>query len=125
MAIVWLSLVPRGATAQDMALKDVLIDGEGWQLVGEGFAFTEGPAVDLHGTLYFTDVFRAKIYRLDAQGKPEVFVDQSYGTNGLKFGPDGRLYGCQNGKKRIVAYDSAGMSTTIAEDVPQGGPATH
>ncbi len=40
-----------------------------------------------------------------------MFVDQSYGTNGLMFGPDGRLYGCQNGKKRIVAYDSAGEAT--------------
>ena len=46
-----------------------------------------------------------------------MFVEQSYGTNGLMFGPDGRLYGCQNGKKRIVAYDSAGKETTIAEDV--------
>ncbi|HEV3136250.1 MAG TPA: SMP-30/gluconolactonase/LRE family protein, partial [Pirellulales bacterium] len=91
--------------------------GENWQLVGEGFAFTEGPAVDAGGTLYFTDVFRAKIYRLDAQGKPEIFVDQSYGTNGMMFGPDGRLYGCQNAKKRIVAYDSAGKDTPIAEDV--------
>lgn len=117
MAIAWLSLVPHLALAQDMALKDVLIDGEGWQLVGEGFAFTEGPAVDLGGNLYFTDVFRAKIYRLDAQGRPEVFVDQSYGTNGMMFGPDGRLHGCQNAKKRIVAYDSAGKDTPIAEDV--------
>ena len=113
----WLSFVPRLAVAQDMALKDILIDGEDWQLVGEGFAFTEGPAVDSQGTLYFTDVFRAKIYRLDAGGKPEIFVDQSYGTNGMMFGPDGRLYGCQNAKKRIVAYDSAGKDTPIAEDV--------
>ncbi|MBI3836636.1 MAG: SMP-30/gluconolactonase/LRE family protein [Planctomycetia bacterium] len=113
----WLLLVPCVAVAQDMALKDVLIEGEDWQLVGEGFAFTEGPAVDSNGNLYFTDVFRAKIYRLDAQGKPEMFVDQSYGTNGMMFGPDGRLYGCQNAKKRIVAYDSAGKDTAIAEDV--------
>jgi gluconolactonase len=110
-------LVARAAGAQDMALRDVLIDGQGWELVAEGFTFTEGPAVDLSGNLYFTDVFASKIYRLNAQGKPEVFVDQSFGTNGLMFGPDGRLYGCQNGKKRIVAYDSAGRDTPIAEDV--------
>jgi gluconolactonase len=56
------------AAAQDMALRDILIDGEDWQLVGEGYAFSEGPAVDPKGSLYFTDVFLAKIYRLDAQG---------------------------------------------------------
>jgi sugar lactone lactonase YvrE len=105
------------AQAQDMRLADILIDGQDWELVAEGFAFTEGPAVDAKGNLYFTDVFRGKIYRLNDQGKAEVFVEQSFGTNGLMFGPDGRLYGCQNGKKRIVAYDSAGKDTPIAEDV--------
>ncbi len=112
-----LSLVACPARAQDMRLADILIDGQGWELVAEGFAFTEGPAVDNSGTLYFTDVFRSKIYRINAEGKAEVFVDQSFGTNGLMFGPDGRLYGCQNGKKRIVAYDSAGKDTAIAEEV--------
>ena len=115
LAIGCLTVLP--ARAQDMRLADILIDGQDWELVAEGFAFTEGPAVDLKGNLYFTDVFRGKIYRLNDQGKAEVFVDQSFGTNGLMFGPDGRLYGCQNGKKRIVAYDSTGKDTPIAEDV--------
>ncbi len=109
--------LPLSAAAQDNPLAEILIDGQGWELVGEGYTFTEGPACDAHGNLYFTDVFRSKIYRLDAEGKPEVFVDQSFGTNGLEFGPDGRLYGCQNGKKRIVTYDSSGKDTAIAEDV--------
>ena len=98
-------------------LGGLLLDGQNWELVSEGYNFTEGPAVDSVGNLYFTDVFRSKIYRLGLEGQAEVFVDQSYGTNGLMFGPDGRLYGCQNGKKRIVAYDSAGEATTIAEGV--------
>ena len=90
----------------------VLIDGQGWELVAEGFTFTEGPAVDPQGNLYFTDVFKSKIHRLgDADGKPKSSSSRAAGTNGLMFGPDGRLYGCQNGKKRIVAYDSAGKDT--------------
>jgi gluconolactonase len=109
--------VPGLAVAQDMRLADVLVEGEGWQLVAEGFAFTEGPAADLKGNLYFSDVFRGKIYRLNDQGKAEVFVEKSFGANGLMFGPDGRLVACQNAKKRIVAYDTAGQDTPIAEDV--------
>jgi len=116
--IALLTLFPLApAFAQDMRLSDILDESQGWELVAEGFAFTEGPAVDAKGTLYFTDVFRGKIFRLNEAGKAEVFIDQSFGTNGLMFGPDGRLYGCQNGKKRIVAYDSAGKDTVIAEDV--------
>ncbi len=105
------------ASAQNVALPELLIPGQGWEQVAEGFTFTEGPAVDPQGRLYFTDVFKSKIHRLNDAGEVETFVAQSGGTNGLMFGPDGRLYGCQNGKKRIVAYDSAGHESAIAEDV--------
>ncbi|MGD9724575.1 MAG: SMP-30/gluconolactonase/LRE family protein [Pirellulales bacterium] len=105
------------AAAQDTRLSTLLIDGEPWQQVAEGFTFSEGPVADADGNLYFTDVFRSKIHRLNAAGQAEEFVSASGGTNGLKFGPDGRLYGCQNGKKRIVAYDSAGKESTIADGV--------
>jgi len=113
------------ARAQDMRLADVLIEGQGWELVGEGLAFSEGPAVDAKGNLYFSDVMRSKLYRLGPQGKPEVFVDQSYGCNGLKFGADGRLYGCQGGKKRIVAYDMDGKDETIVDDVKSNDLVMH
>jgi sugar lactone lactonase YvrE len=33
------------------------------------------------------------------------------------FGPDGRLYACQNGMKRIVAFDDEGKEEVIAEQV--------
>ena len=33
------------------------------------------------------------------------------------FGPDGRLYACQNGRKRIVAYAPDGTESVIAEGV--------
>ena len=105
------------AAGQDANLAGILIDGEDWEQVGEGYTFTEGPAADTEGRLYFTDTFRGKIHRLDNDGKPEVFVDGSGGCNGLMFGTDGRLYGCQNGKKRIAAFDSAGKVSTIAEGV--------
>jgi sugar lactone lactonase YvrE len=105
------------AVGQTGPLSGLLIDGQDWEVVAEGFAFSEGPAVDLAGNLYFTDTFRNRIHRINAEGKAEVFVDASGATNGLMFGPDGRLYGCQNGKKRITAWDSSGKETAIAEDV--------
>jgi sugar lactone lactonase YvrE len=33
------------------------------------------------------------------------------------FGPDGRLYACQNGRRRIVAYDTGGKESLVAENV--------
>ena len=115
LAAVFCSMIAAVAPADDLG--GLLIDGEDWEQVAEGYAFTEGPAVDLAGNLYFTDTMSSKIHRLGAAGQAELFVEKSSRTNGLMFGPDGRLYGCQNGKKRIVAYDSSGTAETIAENV--------
>jgi gluconolactonase len=46
-----------------------------------------------------------------------VFKEDSGGTNGLMFGPDGRLYGCQNGKQQIVAWTMDGRETVLASGV--------
>ncbi len=105
------------AMAQDMPLSQVLIDGEGWQLLSEGHAFTEGPAADKDGNVFFTDIPNNRIHKIALDGKVTVFAENTAKTNGLMFGPDGRLYGCRNGERKIVAYDSAGQPHTIAEDI--------
>lgn len=105
------------ATGQDMPLTQVLIDGEGWQLLSEGHAFTEGPAADKDGNVFFTDIPNNRIHKIASDGKVSVFSENTAKTNGLMFGPDGRLYGCRNGERKIVAYDSAGQPHTIAEDI--------
>ncbi len=93
----------------------VLDPTAGWELVTEGHKFTEGPAVDREGNVFFADVESSKIYKVGTDGKASLFKADSGGANGLMFGPDGRLYAAQNGRKRIVAYDMDGVETVIAE----------
>lgn len=112
-----LAITASPADAKDMPLSELLIEGEGWELVAEGYKFTEGPAADGQGNLYFSDIPNNRIHKIDADGKVSVFVEDSHATNGLMFGPDGRLYGCQNGKERIVAFDAEGNAEAIAEGV--------
>lgn len=102
---------------QDMDLDGVLISGEGWQLVASGYRFTEGPAADNAGNVYFTDIPNNRIHKVDTNGKVSVFVEPSHGANGLMFGRDGRLYACQNGKRRVVAYDANAKEEVIASDL--------
>lgn len=97
---------------------DLLIPGEDWELVSEGHRFTEGPAVDADGNLYFTDIPNNCIHKVDADGQVSLFVEDSPGVNGLMFGPDGKLYACQNGRKRIVRYDRNGNEEVVVEDAP-------
>ena len=114
-ALAW--IISGSLPAQDMPLDQVLIEGEGWAVVGEGYKFTEGPACDPSGRLYFTDPPGDTIYRLGEDGKPEVFAKDAGHPGGMMFGPGGRLYCTQGAKRRIVAYDAAGKIEVIASDV--------
>ena len=87
-----------------------------WELVGEGYKFTEGPAIDPHGNVYFVDVGASKILKV-VDGKISVFKEDAGGTSGLMFDKNGTLYAAQNGKKRIVAYAPDGSEKVLAEDV--------
>lgn len=89
-----------------------------WELVGEGYGFTEGPAVDQNGNVFFADVPKNRIYKVDAAtGKASLFRENTGGASGLMVGRDGRLYAVQNGKKRVVAYEPDGHQTVLAESV--------
>ncbi len=87
--------------------KEMLVPGKGWEMVSEGHGFTEGPVPGPDGTVFFTDIPKNQILRVGADGKVAVFLENTQATNGLAFGPDGRLYGCRAGSKEIVSWDLA------------------
>ncbi|MEY4566109.1 MAG: Gluconolactonase precursor [Planctomycetota bacterium] len=95
---------------------DLTIPGEGWKLVSEGHRFTEGPSVNAAGEVFFSDGGQGKIFKVGLDGKVSVFVENSQGINGLMFGPDGKLYGCQSGKKMIVRFDASGKEEKVCEN---------
>jgi len=64
----WPSPVAKG-NSQNQFLSDILIEGEGWELVGEGYKFTEGTAANANGEVYFQDIPLSKTYKTDRGGK--------------------------------------------------------
>jgi gluconolactonase len=111
-------LLAAPAAAQDMPLSQILVEGEPWRLAAEGYQFTEGPAADRHGNVFFVDVPASKIFKLDlASGAVSLFAENTGRASGLKFAADGRLFACQNGARAIVAYDEKGQPTTICNDI--------
>jgi len=118
LALTWLAF-SFAAAAQDMPLSQVLINGEDWQVVSEGHAFTDAAAVDAEGNFYFTDVRQGTtVNRIAPDGTVSVFVKDAPSVSGLQFGPDGRLYACQGGAfGRIVAFERDGQLHIIAENV--------
>ena len=97
---------------------DIVSNDEGWEVVSEGHKFTEGPAADGKGNLYFSDIPNNRIHKVDESGKVSVFAENTGGANGLMFGPDGKLYACQGRSKRVVAYDvNTAKEEMVAEDI--------
>ncbi len=110
----WPKPVTRG-TGSKAPVMEVLGVGSEWQLVSEGHGFTEGPAVNSKGEVFFTDIPNSRIHKIGLDGKVTLFAEDTGKANGLMFGPDGRLYACANGRKQVVAYDEGGKASVIAE----------
>src|SRR5512147_2296980 len=65
--------------------------------LGTGFSFTEGPAVDRHGNVFFTDQPNDRIYRWDAgTGEITLFLQGTGRANGMAFDRDGNLIACSD-----------------------------
>lgn len=108
---------PIGVGLGSSQLQEILIPGEGWQLVAEGFKFTEGPAVNKAGEVFFNEVPTSKTFKIGLDGNVSIFLDgTSNKGDGQSFGPDGRLYSVAGGFEQIIAYDADAEPTVIAAD---------
>jgi gluconolactonase len=96
-------------------LKGILIPGEEWQLVAEGYSFTEGPAVNAQGEVFFNDVPNSKTYKIGLDGKVSPFIGDSKKGDGQAFSPDGRLVAVAGAEEKIIAYNTDGKSAVLAE----------
>ena len=65
------------------------------ELVSNQFSFTEGPAVDKKGNIFFTDQPNDKIWKWNAaDGKLSLFMNNTGRSNGLYFDTKGNLVAC-------------------------------
>jgi hypothetical protein len=70
-------------------------------------AFTEGPAVDREGNVYFTDIINQRIMKLGVDGVLSTYRQSSNVANGLLIDPEGRLIACEG-----AAFERPGVKLT-------------
>jgi len=73
------------ATGWSIARASVVADGAKVEKLAGGFAFTEGPAADPRGNIFFTDIPNNRIHKWSLEGKLSTFRENSGGANGLYF----------------------------------------
>lgn len=113
----WPKPVTSGST-KNQFLNEILIPGEDWELVGEGYGFTEGIIANSSGDVFFQDIPNSKTYKIGSDGKPIPLSLDSHKSSGTAFGPDGRRYVAVGGTEQIIAYDKTGKENLIADNLP-------
>ena len=88
------------------------------QLVSSDFKFTEGPAADSDGNVYFTDQPNDKIMKWSAaDGTISVFMENAGRSNGMFFDQQDNLYTCADEKNQILMIDRDKKVTVLVSDL--------
>ena len=95
---------------------ELVADGGKVEKLADGFVFTEGPAVDADGNVFFTDIPNSRIHRWSTDGKLSTFRENTGRANGLFFDRDGNLLCCEGGARQLTSVTPEGKVTVLAND---------
>lgn len=102
--------------SKNQVLSEILLPNEGWELVGEGYGFTEGTAVNASGEVFFQDIPNSKTYKVDLEGKLTALALSSKHASGTAFSADGRRY-VAAGTGKVISYDLSGKENVVADEI--------
>lgn len=106
--------------------QSIVSNGAAIQLVSDQFSFTEGPAADSFGNVYFTDQPNDKIYFWNWKtNKVEEFIDKTGRANGTYFDEKDNLITCSDESGEIWKINENGVAeilTTNFEGKRLNGP---
>lgn len=108
-------LILAAATGWSITEASVVADGAKVEKLAGGFSFTEGPAADAQGNIYFSDIPNNRIHKWSLDGKLSTFRENSGGANGLYFDEEGHLLACEGGGRRLVSIDRNGKASVLAD----------
>ena len=109
----WPAPIPAGKGSPQF--QEILIPGENWKLVAEGYKFTEGPSVNAKGEVFYNEVPNSKTFKVSLDGQVTEFLADSKRGDGQAFGPDGRLYANAGATEQVLAWDADGKSSVFAD----------
>jgi gluconolactonase len=95
------SPIARGATLEKLA---------------DEFQFTEGPAADAEGNVFFTDQPNDRILKWSIDGKLSTWMQPCGRSNGLCFDAHGNLWACADEKNELWCIDPNHKATVVVKD---------
>ena len=116
--LLFSSLLVMSCTSQKLVKSQSIVNnGAEIQLVSNQFSFTEGPAADRFGNVYFTDQPNDKIYFWDWKtNKIAEFRTGSGRANGTFFDKNDNLITCSDEKGQILKINKSGIAENLTTD---------
>ena len=87
------------------------------RLISRQFTFTEGPATDKKGNIYFTDQPNNRIWKYDINGHLSIFMEPSGRSNGMYFDNNGNLISCADEKDQLWSISPSKKVTVLINDL--------
>jgi gluconolactonase len=117
-------------TPSSQAKQGIIAPGAKVKKLADGFKFTEGPAVDVDGNVFFTDQPNNKIHKwsFDSKllgGKLSTWHTSPGRANGLYFDRRGNLLACADMDNELWSINPEGKATVLVKDYkgkPLNGP---
>ncbi len=112
-------LVSATAFAADVktpAIPGVVKEGTLVQFIKEGFEGTEGPIAAPDGSFLFTETRANRITRIAADNSISTFLENSNGSNGLAFAPNGDLITVQVNNNQVGVVYPKGREKVLVKD---------
>ncbi len=98
------------------SLPDVVAPGATPQLVSRQFSFTEGPAPDKKGNIYFTDQPNNQIWKYDTDGQLSLFLEPAGRSNGLYVDKKGNIIACADEHNELWRISPDKKITVLLKD---------
>lgn len=113
-----LLLLPLAACSQTKVLPpdQLIASGATLQQLDSSYTFTEGPAVDKAGNVYFTDQPNDRIVRWSTNGDIEIFMEGAGRSNGLFFDHDGDLLSAADAENQLWSIGMDKKVTVLLND---------
>ena len=90
--------------AQDRK-SSIIVDEATIMRAGSGFLFTEGPAVDVNGRVYFTDQPNDRIHIWDEKEGVSLWLEGTGRSNGMYFDNKNQLVTCADERTQLAYFD--------------------
>jgi gluconolactonase len=101
---------------QPLSAEDLVAVDAKLQTLSTEFDFTEGPAADAEGNVYFTDQPNDRIMKWSLDGTLSTFLQPSGRANGLYFDREGRLLACADEHNQLWAIAPDGSHEVLVAD---------